>query len=44
MRTNAVKFSNKKQPEFFKDLRKRVDNYFHERKFTKYTNANMKFK
>lgn len=44
MRTDAVKFNNKSQPEFFKDLRKRVDHYFDQNKITKYANASMKFK
>ncbi|HAQ38783.1 MAG TPA: acyl-CoA desaturase, partial [Saprospirales bacterium] len=44
MRTDAVKFNNKSQPEFFKDLRKRVDHYFDQNKITKYANTSMKFK
>ncbi len=40
----VVKFNMKDQPEFFKELRKRVNSYFKENNISKYANFNMKFK
>jgi len=40
----VVQFNIKNQPEFFKELRKRVNAYFKERNISKYANFNMKFK
>lgn len=40
----VVKFNIKHQPEFFKELRKRVNTHFKEKNISKYANFNMKFK
>ncbi|MCO6498823.1 MAG: acyl-CoA desaturase [Vicingus serpentipes] len=40
----VVKFNIKNQPEFFKELRKRVNTHFKEKNISKYANFNMKFK
>ncbi|HIP32551.1 MAG TPA: acyl-CoA desaturase [Crocinitomicaceae bacterium] len=39
-----VKFDNKKDPEFYKELRKRVNSYFTDNNISKYANLNMKIK
>ena len=39
-----IKFADKKDPEFYKELRKRVNNYFKEKNISKYGNLNMVFK
>ena len=44
MQTPVVKFNRKQQPEFFKELRLRVNNYFKENNITQYANSKMKFK
>ena len=44
MRENVIKFDRTNQPEFFKELRKRVNTYFKENGISKYANFNMKFK
>jgi linoleoyl-CoA desaturase len=44
MSTTQVKFNHLDQPEFFQELRKRVNNYFKENKIPKYGNLNMKVK
>lgn len=40
----VVKFDNKKSPEFFKELSKRVNAYFKEKKISKYGDSRMKVK
>ncbi|WP_020538556.1 fatty acid desaturase family protein [Lewinella cohaerens] len=42
--TRAVKFNVEDQPEFFKELRQRVNQYFKEREISRHANLNMKFK
>ncbi len=44
MRPSVVKFNLKDRPEFFKELRKRVNEYFRENNISKYANLNMKLK
>lgn len=44
MSISVVKFDNKKSPEFFKELSKRVNHYFKSNNISKYGNWNMKFK
>jgi linoleoyl-CoA desaturase len=44
MRISTIKFNTKNNPEFFKELRERVNKYFEENKITKYANTNMKIK
>ncbi len=44
MNLSSVKFNIQERPEFFKELRKRVNNYFKENNKTVYANFNMKFK
>jgi len=39
-----VKFADKKNPEFYKELRKRVNTYFKEKNISKYGNLNMVIK
>ena len=39
-----VKFNNTDRPEFFDELRKRVNQHFKDNKISKYANANMKIK
>lgn len=39
-----IKFNTKDRPEFIKDLRKRVDNYFKENKISKFATNGMKLK
>lgn len=41
---NVVRFNAQDRPEFFIELRKRVNQYFKENKITKYANLNMKLK
>lgn len=41
MRERVVKFNTKDQPEFFKELRKRVNTYFKENNISKQANASM---
>ncbi|MGB5978073.1 MAG: fatty acid desaturase, partial [Cyclobacteriaceae bacterium] len=40
----AVRFNNQDQPEFFTELRKKVNGYFKENGISKYANTNMKIK
>jgi len=40
----VVRFNTKDRPEFFIELRKRVDQYFKENNISKYANLNMKLK
>ena len=40
----VVKFNVKDRPEFFKELRKRVNKHFKENNISKYANFNMKMK
>lgn len=42
--TRAVKFNVEDQPEFFKELRQRVNQYFKEREISRHADWNMKFK
>ncbi len=44
MELSTVKFNKLDQPEFFKELRKRVNKYFEENNISKKANLNMKFK
>lgn len=44
MSANSVKFNRQDQPEFFRELRKRVNQYFKENNISKHANAAMKFK
>ncbi len=44
MSVSGVKFNTKDQPEFFKVLRKRVNQHFKENNISKYANLNMKIK
>jgi linoleoyl-CoA desaturase len=44
MNIPTVKFNNNNQPEFYKELRSRVNTYFKENKISKYADFNMKFK
>lgn len=44
MKVPSVKFNVQDQPEFFKELRKRVNKHFKENNISKYANFNMKFK
>jgi len=44
MAVPVVKFNLENQPEFFKELRKNVNNYFKENNISKYATLNMKFK
>jgi linoleoyl-CoA desaturase len=44
MRVSKVKFNTQIQPDFFKVLRDRVNNYFDENQITRFANAKMKFK
>jgi len=44
MRERVVKFNTKNRPEFFKELRSRVNAYFKEKNISKHANFNMKFK
>ena len=44
MSTPAIKFNRKDQPEFVRELRKRVNSYFKENNVSKYANWNMKVK
>lgn len=44
MSVPAIKFNQKAQPEFQKELRQRVNRYFKENNISKYANAEMKFK
>ncbi|MCO4813763.1 MAG: fatty acid desaturase [Flavobacteriales bacterium] len=39
-----IKFADKKNPEFYKELRKRVNSYFKEKNISKYGNLNMALK
>ncbi|MCH8555723.1 MAG: acyl-CoA desaturase [Schleiferiaceae bacterium] len=44
MRVSTVKFNHNDQPEFFLELRKRVNNYFKENNISKFANTSMKVK
>ena len=44
MKAPTIKFNMSDQPEFFKELRLRVNNYFKENNISKYANFSMKFK
>jgi linoleoyl-CoA desaturase len=44
MNDNIVRFNNKNQSEFFKELNKKVNNYFKENKISRHANLNMKIK
>jgi len=44
MSVSNIKFNVKDQPEFFKELRKRVNKHFKENNITRYANLNMKLK
>jgi linoleoyl-CoA desaturase len=44
MNTSQVKFNQQDQPEFFQELRKRVNNYFKENNITRYADLSMKVK
>jgi linoleoyl-CoA desaturase len=44
MSVPAVKFNRKDQPEFVRELRKRVNNYFQENNISKHANLTMKIK
>ncbi len=44
MNLSKVKFNKHDRPEFFKELRKRVSQYFEENNISKYANLNMKLK
>lgn len=44
MSTPSVKFNRKDQPEFVRELRKRVNNYFQENNISKHGNLKMKVK
>lgn len=44
MKAAKLKFNVKDQPEFFKELHRRVNGYFKERKISKHANTNMKLK
>ncbi|MCB9364832.1 MAG: acyl-CoA desaturase [Flavobacteriales bacterium] len=44
MTFTTIKFNTKNQPEFVKELRNRVNNYFKENKISKYANTNMVIK
>ena len=44
MSVDAVKFNVKDRPEFFKVLRKRVNQHFKENNISKYGNAKMQIK
>lgn len=44
MSVPKIKFADKKDPEFYKELRKRVNKYFSENKISRHANFNMKFK
>lgn len=44
MSVSSVRFNDQDRPEFYKELRKRVNNYFKEGNISKYANLNMKIK
>lgn len=44
MEISSIKFNVKDRPEFFKELRKRVNKYFKENNISRYANLNMKLK
>ena len=44
MEVSAVKFNTKDRPEFYKELRKRVNSYFKENNLSKHADLNMKLK
>lgn len=44
MTFKTIKYNTQSQPEFFKELRSRVEAYFKDNNISKYANANMKFK
>lgn len=44
MSLSTVKFNRQDKPEFIKELRKRVNNYFQENNLSRHANFNMKFK
>ena len=44
MNLPSVRFNKQDQPEFFKELKKRVNLYFQENQISKHANFNMKFK
>ena len=41
MQLNEVKFAENQKEDFYKELRKRVGNYFKENNISRYANANM---
>lgn len=44
MSATSIKFNTRDQPEFFKELRKRVNQHFKENNISRYANVNMKLK
>jgi len=44
MKVSIVKFNDGDQPAFYKELKRRVNQYFRENNVSKYANSNMKFK
>lgn len=44
MKANIVRFNRQDQPEFYNELRKRVNNYLKENNISRYANTNMKIK
>lgn len=44
MKASGVKFNTRNQPEFFLELRKRVNQYFEDHNISRYGNFNMKLK
>ena len=44
MNVSIIKFNKQDQPEFFKELRVRVNKYFKDNNISKKANFNMKFK
>ena len=44
MDSKAIKFSNKKDPEFIDEVRLRVNEYFKKKEISKYGNWNLVFK
>lgn len=44
MQVRVAKFNKQDRPEFYKELRKRVNGYFKDNNISKYANFNMKFK
>ena len=44
MSTPSIRFNKQDNPEFFKELNDRVNNYFKDNKLSKHANFNMRFK